>query len=68
MNIKHVSTILCLIHCKILEDKEEIKIMKIAENFMVNSTMLRREDFFKIEFWFEKDPSSSLKYGNNNCV
>jgi hypothetical protein len=65
LNIKQISTIFSLIHCKIMEEAQEGNIIMNASPFIVNNTMIYKEDFMKLEFWFENDPSAIIYSGIN---
>lgn len=63
LNVKNISLILALIHCKILDDEGEKNIRRQAENYLINNTIIAKENFLhNIEFWFEKDFSSSINF------
>jgi hypothetical protein len=66
MNYKNIAVILALLHCRILDDFGENAIFMRSEEFLVDSTFLSKDDFMKIEFWFEKDLSTQLKMGKLN--
>jgi len=59
----NISVLLSLLHCKILDEGAEYNLNFKAEQYLVNSTLISKDDFLKIEFWFEKDLSTSLKTG-----
>jgi hypothetical protein len=61
LNLKNISIILALIHCKILDQVTEASFMSNIEDLIINNTLLSREDYMNTEFWFEKDTFMNFK-------
>ena len=56
INVKHIFTLLAVIHFKVIEEANEYDIMNRAEPYLINPTLISKENFMKLELWFENDP------------
>ena len=59
MNLKKLSTILCLINSRIIYEEEEAELNIEANQFLLNSVNISQEKFMSLVFWFEKDENIS---------
>jgi hypothetical protein len=64
LNLKNIFIVLAIINCKILDENNENNLIMKAEPLLINDSRISKEDFMKIDFWFEKDATSISKLGN----
>ncbi len=55
LNLRDISTIILLMHCRVLDANSEAALRVKIEPMVINNTLISREDFLNLEFWFEKD-------------
>jgi hypothetical protein len=53
MNIKHVMSLLAVIHCDIMTASQEKELMLQVEGSIINNTTVKKDDFMNLKFWFE---------------
>ena len=47
--------------CKLMTELHERNLNNQAKNLLIKDEILTKEDFMKIEFWFERDPNVNTK-------
>jgi hypothetical protein len=59
MNLKHVMTLVAVMHCDVIKINQERELITQAEPFIINNTTIKKDDFLSLSFWFERTHNPS---------
>lgn len=61
ISIRYTFTLMLVFECKLMTEVHEKNLNNQARGLFINNEFLTKENFMKIEFWFERDPNVNTK-------